>query len=76
MVVSVVFGSPAYKADLRAYDVITGMDGTAYKDNQSLISAIQKKKIGDKVTLNVIRNGEKIDVPITIGNKYDYDTDQ
>ncbi|WP_276354653.1 S1C family serine protease [Cohnella caldifontis] len=74
MVVSVVFGSPAYKADLRAYDVITGMDGTAYKDNASLIAAIQKKKIGDKVTLNVIRNGEKIDVQITIGNRNDFDT--
>lgn len=74
VVVSVVYGSPAYKADLRAYDVITGMDGTAYKDNQSLIDAIQKKSVGDKVTLNVIRNGEKINLTVEIGDRNDFES--
>jgi len=65
----VLYGSPAYKADLRAYDVITGMDGENYKDNTSLIAAIQKKSIGDKVKLNIIRNGQKMDLTIEIGDK-------
>ncbi len=73
VVVSVIYGSPAYKADLRAYDVITGMDGTSYKDNTELIAAIQKKNVGDKVVLNVIRNGEKIDLEVTIGNRNDFE---
>lgn len=74
LVRDVVFGSPAYKADLRAYDVITGMDGTSYKDNESLIAAIQKKNVGDKVKLNVIRNGQKIDLTVTIGDKNKFQT--
>ncbi|MBW5446910.1 trypsin-like serine protease [Cohnella sp. CFH 77786] len=69
LVRDVVYGSPAYKADLRAYDVITGMDGTDYKDNESLIAAIQKKNVGDKVKLHVIRNGQKIDITVQIGDK-------
>lgn len=76
LVESVVYGSPAYKGDLRAYDVITGMDGTPYKDNSELVAAIQKKNIGDKVTLNVIRNDQKIDVVVTIGNKNDFEEQQ
>lgn len=69
LVREVIYGSPAYKADLRAYDVITGMDGESYKDNTTLIAAIQKKSVGDKVTLNVIRNGQKIDLTVEIGDK-------
>lgn len=69
LVREVIYGSPAYKADLRAYDVITGMDGESHKDNTSLIAAIQKKSVGDKVTLNVIRNGQKIDLTVEIGDK-------
>jgi serine protease Do len=72
LVRDVVYGSPAYKGDLRAYDVITGMDGTAYKDNGELVAAIQKKNVGDKVTLNVIRNGGKVDISLTIGDKNEF----
>ena len=69
LVREVIYGSPAYKADLRAYDVITGLDGENYKDNTSLIAAIQKKSVGDKVTLTVIRNGQKTDLTVEIGDK-------
>jgi S1-C subfamily serine protease len=72
LVREVVYGSPAYKADLRAYDVITGMDGTDYKDNTSLIAAIKKKAVGDKVTLHVIRNGQKIDLTVEIGDRNEF----
>ncbi len=69
LVREVIYGSPAYKADLRAYDVITGMDGESYKDNTSLIAVIQKKSVGDKVTLNAIRNGQKVELTVEIGDK-------
>jgi len=68
----VLFGSPAYKADLRAYDVITGMDGESYKDNTSLIEAIQKKNVGDKATLSIIRNGQKMELTVEIGDKNEF----
>ncbi|MFC7681117.1 S1C family serine protease [Paenibacillus sp. GCM10028914] len=70
---SVVFRSPAYEADLRQYDIVTGIDGTKYATAQDLIEFIQSKKVGDKITLNVVRNGKKIDLPLTIGDKNEFD---
>jgi serine protease Do len=76
IVKDVIYGSPAYKADLRAYDIITGMDGKDYKTNEELVVAIQKKNVGDKVTLNVIRNGEKQAVSVEIGDKNKFQNGQ
>lgn len=39
-----LFNSPAYKAGLQQYDVITGLDGKAYAKKEELIAEIQKKK--------------------------------
>ncbi|MFC5402798.1 S1C family serine protease [Cohnella soli] len=72
----IAFNTPAYKADLRQYDVITGMDGTAYKTKEDLIAAIQKKNVGDKAKLAVLRNGKEIEITVTIGNKNDYQPQQ
>ncbi|KKC47454.1 MULTISPECIES: S1C family serine protease [Paenibacillus] len=69
------FNAPAYKAGLQQYDVITGMDGTKYKTKEDLIAVIQKKKVGDKVTMNVIRNGKKMDITIEIGDKSKYNVE-
>lgn len=76
VVAEIVFKSPAYAADLRPYDIITGVDGTNYATNQDLITYIQTLKVGDQVTLNVVRDGKKLELPITIGNKNDFDTTQ
>ncbi|XID93290.1 S1C family serine protease [Paenibacillaceae bacterium WGS1546] len=69
----VLFNTPAYKADLRQYDVITGMDGTAYKTKEELIAAIQKKSVGDTVTLDVLRSDKKLEISVEIGNKNDFE---
>lgn len=69
LVQGVIYGSPAYEGDLRQYDVITGMDGKTYKTKEELIKAIQSHKVGDKVTLHVIRGGKKIDIQVEIGDR-------
>ncbi len=33
---------------------------------------IQKQKVGAKVTLHVVRNGKKMDMELTIGDKNKY----
>lgn len=76
VVAEIVFKSPAYTADLRPYDIITGVNGTNYATSQDLITYIQTLKVGDQVTLNVVRDGKKLDLPVTIGNKNDFDTTQ
>ncbi|MFW5435543.1 S1C family serine protease [Paenibacillus apiarius] len=69
LVMNVLFGSPAYEADLRAYDIITGMDGKSFAAKEDLIEEIGKKKVGDTVTLQIIRNGKKADVQVKIGDR-------
>jgi serine protease Do len=72
----VIYGSPAFKADLRAYDIITGIDGTPCKDNNELVAAIKKKNVGDKVTLNIIRNAQKMDLSVQIADKNKFQSTQ
>ncbi|MWV44138.1 PDZ domain-containing protein [Paenibacillus sp. HJL G12] len=72
VVSDVTFKSPAYEADLRPYDIITGVNGTSYKTNSDLVAFIQKQKVGSKVTLNVVRNGKKMDLEVTVGDKNKY----
>ncbi|MFP4978016.1 S1C family serine protease [Paenibacillus sp. CN-4] len=74
VVAEVVFKSPAYVADLRPYDIITGVNGKKYATNTELIEYIQTLKVGDKVTLNVVRDGKKLDLPVTIGDRNKFDT--
>jgi serine protease Do len=69
LVRDVIYGSPAYQSDLRAYDIISGIDGNPIKDNSVLVAAISKKKVGDKVTLNVVRGDKKVDIVVQIGDK-------
>lgn len=72
VVSDIVFKSPAYNADLRPYDIITGADGKAFATKEALIEYIQQQQVGAEVTFNVVRDGKKIDLKITIGNKNDF----
>ncbi|MDT3425072.1 S1-C subfamily serine protease [Paenibacillus forsythiae] len=76
VVTDILYKSPAYVADLRPYDIITGVNGTKYATNQELIDFIKTKKVGDKITLNVVRDGKNLDLQVTIGNKNDFSTTQ
>lgn len=72
VVSDIVFKSPAYNADLRPYDIITGADGKGFATKEALIEYIQKQQVGDKVTFNVVRDGRKLDLSITIGDKNEF----
>ena len=57
-----VYGTNAIKAGLKAGDRITKFNGKAVTDSDKLIAAIQKKKVGDEISLTVERNGKEITV--------------
>ncbi|MGH7156636.1 MAG: PDZ domain-containing protein, partial [Candidatus Saccharimonadales bacterium] len=61
-------GSPAEKAGIKANDVITKVNGLDINENTSLTSALSKFKVGDQVTLTVVRNGKTITIKATLGN--------
>lgn len=65
---AVVSGSPAEKAGLKDHDVITKVNNITIDDKTSLTSALSRYKVGDKITLTVIRDGKSITIKAFLGN--------
>ncbi|HWX18260.1 MAG TPA: trypsin-like peptidase domain-containing protein [Chthoniobacterales bacterium] len=59
--------APAYKSDLRPFDVITQVDGTAVETDSQMQHEILKKKVGQNVELTVWRKGQTMKVPVKTG---------
>lgn len=55
---SVIEGSPADKAGLEPGDVITEINGQKLDEENTLVTVLGSKKVGDTVEIKVIRNGE------------------
>ncbi|GIW93032.1 MAG: hypothetical protein KatS3mg110_1073 [Pirellulaceae bacterium] len=58
-ITSVMEGSPAEEAGLKADDVVVELDGKAVSSQEELVNAIRARRPGDQVTLAFLREGEK-----------------
>ena len=65
LVAQVHQGTGAEKAGLASGDVIKSVDDKAIKNTNELIKEIQKKKVGQKVKLSVVREGKPTTIEIT-----------
>lgn len=68
----VVIGTPAFKSGLKKYDVVTSMDGAAIPNKEEMIAKIQSKKVGDKVSFGILRDGKSMTIEITLADKNEY----
>ena len=70
-------GSPAARAGLRATreerngnivlgDIIAAVDGRPVASQSELVNALDAYEFGDRVTLTIIRNDRRIEVPVTL----------
>jgi len=59
-------GTGAEKAGLTPGDVIKSVDEKAVKNVNELVKEIQKKKVGQKVKLNIIRDGKPTTIEVTL----------
>ena len=50
-------------------DLITEINHQPVKNSEDLIHYLRKLKVGDKVTLLVIRNGNPVAISLTLGEK-------
>jgi serine protease Do len=66
-VTSVAADSPASQAGLQQGDIITSLDNVTMDASHSYLNTLYTYKAGDKVTLGVIRNGQTIQVQVTLG---------
>ena len=69
LVEEVVANSPAARAGLRAYDVIRRLGRTDINDAQHLISELQKHKPGDRVPVQIWRDGRLLTVLVELGER-------
>jgi serine protease Do len=65
---AVVNGSPADKAGLTDHDVITKVNNITIDDKTSLTAALSRFKVGDKVTLTIVRDGKTVTKEATLGS--------
>jgi len=62
-------GSPAEKAGLKAGDVLVGIGDVEVRDMQSFGPLMNTHKPGDEVSVKVRRDGKYLDVPLTLGKR-------
>jgi serine protease Do len=58
LISSVIPGTPAQKAGLKAGDIITSIDGQPIKNGDDLVNVITAKKPGTSVTVGFLDNGQ------------------
>lgn len=63
---SILEGSPAAKAGLKEKDIITKINQTPINETNSLPSILGRYKVGDTVTLTVIRDGKELSLKATL----------
>ena len=62
-------GEPAADAGVLTRDIITAIDGGAVADTVDLARTIGNYEPGTEVALTIIRDGEEIEVPVTLGTR-------
>jgi putative serine protease PepD len=67
-IADVVPGGPAATAGLQKGDIVIKIDSQTIGDSTALINAVQARKVGDKLTLTVQRNGAEQQLTVTLGD--------
>lgn len=60
---------PAEDAGMQAGDIITLFDGVAIEDTRELVQIVGNSPVGKEVPVEVLRNGETIDLTVVLGRR-------
>ena len=66
---SVVAGSPAENAGLKANDIITAVNGETITSHSALVELVSKTEIGTELKLTVYRQGSIMELTLTVGEQ-------
>ncbi len=75
LVVNVVPNAPAAKAGLKTNDVILTYDGEKMAGPRSLVKQVASSK-GEEVVLEVMRDGERLEIKVTPEDRFNFPGDQ
>jgi len=63
---AVTDGTPAATAGLKANDAVIAIDGQPIDSSEALVATVHERKVGDTVTMTVLRGGARTDLKITL----------
>ncbi len=63
---SIIANSPAAKAGLKEGDIITKIDGIDINEDNSLVSVVGRKGVGDEVTLTIVRDDKTQSIKVKL----------
>lgn len=63
---SILPDSPAAKAGLREKDIITEINSRTIDEKHSLVSLIGRYRVGEEITLKIVRGGQEQELKITL----------
>lgn len=66
---SIAEDGPAAKAGLQVADIITAINGTAITGSSDLVEAVGAASVGDVLTLTVYRQGNTLEITVTVGEQ-------
>ncbi|HWI33350.1 MAG TPA: trypsin-like peptidase domain-containing protein [Lapillicoccus sp.] len=66
LIQSVSSGTPAAQAGLQAQDAVIAIDGEAIDSSEALVANVHEHKVGDTVTVTVLRGSQKQDIKVTL----------
>jgi Do/DeqQ family serine protease len=69
VLVNIVPGSPAEKAGLKPGDVVTAANGRPVRDASDLRNRVGLLRVGDKMSLDVLRDGRRLTVSSVIAGR-------
>jgi S1-C subfamily serine protease len=60
---------PAEKAGVKEGDVLVALNGKALKTGDDLVNAVAETEVGSQAKLGLMRDGRRMDLPITIADR-------
>ncbi len=69
LIAGITAGSPAERAGLQRFDVVTGIDGRDYASESALREAIRGRKAGEEIKLTVVRGGKVQEIAVVVGER-------
>jgi serine protease Do len=64
-------GSPAARAGLRPGDLVLAVDGKAMENGRQLQISLYRHLAGDVITLEILRYGKPVTMPVTMAERHD-----
>lgn len=70
-VTEVIENSAASKNGIQPFDYLTGINNKPFSSSQGFSHVMHDFKAGDQATIQIVRNGEAMSIPVTFGKQSD-----